>query len=190
MQPAASQLERQWQDLFGDPLLSPETLKRHSKDSTGKPTASHLRSVLWRIWLAQLPLPVGQNNNNNTLSFPPAWRHWVSSERANYASLATQHLSKPDTSSSSSQPDCNKKKMQSVAPHVDPLSQEAGNPWQKYYEGQQLRSVIMQDVERTFPDRPFFRQEHIQVMLANILQVCFFFTAAFYRVLCLNSVAA
>ncbi|KIM49172.1 hypothetical protein M413DRAFT_438340 [Hebeloma cylindrosporum] len=52
---------------------------------------------------------------------------------------------------------------------VNPLSLHNENPWNEWFAGVELRKLISQDVERTFPDIPFFRESDVQTELTNIL---------------------
>ncbi|KAF8902090.1 rab-GTPase-TBC domain-containing protein [Gymnopilus junonius] len=52
---------------------------------------------------------------------------------------------------------------------INPLSLHNENPWNEWFAGVELRKVIFQDVERTFPDIPFFRESNVQAELTNIL---------------------
>ncbi|XP_063230326.1 TBC1 domain family member 5 isoform X2 [Bacillus rossius redtenbacheri] len=51
----------------------------------------------------------------------------------------------------------------------DPLSQRAESVWHQHFCDKELRSVIRQDVVRTFPGVDFFRKESIQEAMVNIL---------------------
>lgn len=51
----------------------------------------------------------------------------------------------------------------------NPLSLHDENPWNEWFVGVELRKVIAQDVERTFPDITFFREADVQAQLTNIL---------------------
>lgn len=51
----------------------------------------------------------------------------------------------------------------------NPLSQEESSPWKRFFEDNQLQRVITQDVERTFPDKDFFRSEIVQSQMTDIL---------------------
>lgn len=51
----------------------------------------------------------------------------------------------------------------------NPLSLDDSNPWKTYYATLETRRVILQDVERTFPDIGLFRQTRVQQSLTNIL---------------------
>ncbi|KAI8984111.1 hypothetical protein BDF20DRAFT_857996 [Mycotypha africana] len=51
----------------------------------------------------------------------------------------------------------------------NPLSLNDHNPWQQYFADTEMRRIIQQDVERTFPDIDFFRQQTVQQHLTDIL---------------------
>ncbi|KAI8327168.1 rab-GTPase-TBC domain-containing protein [Choanephora cucurbitarum] len=51
----------------------------------------------------------------------------------------------------------------------NPLALNDNNPWQQYFADSEIRKIIRQDVERTFPDIEFFRQEDAQQRLTDIL---------------------
>ncbi|KAJ3104106.1 hypothetical protein HDU97_009555 [Phlyctochytrium planicorne] len=53
----------------------------------------------------------------------------------------------------------------------NPLSLAEESPWSQYFKDTELEKIIRQDVERTMPDQPFFRQEQVQDVLTNILFV-------------------
>jgi hypothetical protein len=53
----------------------------------------------------------------------------------------------------------------------DPLSLDANSTWNQSFRDQDLRRLIGQDVKRTFPDIPYFRQHDVQSHLLNILFV-------------------
>ncbi|KAF8959037.1 rab-GTPase-TBC domain-containing protein [Flammula alnicola] len=52
---------------------------------------------------------------------------------------------------------------------INPLSLHNENPWNEWFAGIELRKVISQDVERTFPEISFFRESDVQIELTNIL---------------------
>ena len=43
------------------------------------------------------------------------------------------------------------------------------NPWQQYFQDQEIRATIEQDVVRTYPELEFFQSPEIQQDLTNIL---------------------
>ncbi|KAG9318763.1 hypothetical protein JVU11DRAFT_862 [Chiua virens] len=51
----------------------------------------------------------------------------------------------------------------------NPLSLHDENPWKAWFAAVDLRKTIQQDVERTFPDMGYFRNEDIQHQLTNVL---------------------
>lgn len=53
----------------------------------------------------------------------------------------------------------------------DPLSQSSDSPWQRRFDDQELRQVIMQDITRTFPDEPVFRGSVMQGRMLAVLFV-------------------
>ncbi|GJE98099.1 RabGAP/TBC protein [Phanerochaete sordida] len=53
----------------------------------------------------------------------------------------------------------------------NPLSLHNENPWTAWFAAMELRKTILQDVERTFPDIEYFRDQEVQTQLTNILFV-------------------
>lgn len=51
----------------------------------------------------------------------------------------------------------------------NPLSLDDSNPWKTYYSTLETRRIILQDVERSFPDLDMFRLTSVQQSLTNIL---------------------
>jgi len=51
----------------------------------------------------------------------------------------------------------------------NPLSLHDENPWREWFAAVDLRKTILQDVERTFPDIGYFRDDDVQQQLTNIL---------------------
>ncbi|KAI0225424.1 hypothetical protein L0F63_001452 [Massospora cicadina] len=54
---------------------------------------------------------------------------------------------------------------------VNPLAPDSDNPWTQYFRDGELRKVIVQDVERTFPDLDLFRDTAIQTLMTDVLFV-------------------
>ncbi|KAJ2046234.1 hypothetical protein H4S04_005161, partial [Coemansia sp. S16] len=54
---------------------------------------------------------------------------------------------------------------------MNPLSLDEDSPWYQYHQDQELRTTIMQDVARTFPEEAYFRETRVQKLLADILFV-------------------
>ncbi|KAF8136682.1 RabGAP TBC [Boletus edulis] len=51
----------------------------------------------------------------------------------------------------------------------NPLSLHDENPWRAWFAAVDLRKTIQQDVERTFPDMGYFRNQDVQHQLTNVL---------------------
>ncbi|VTJ71399.1 Hypothetical predicted protein, partial [Marmota monax] len=51
----------------------------------------------------------------------------------------------------------------------NPLSQDEGSLWNKFFQDKELRSMIEQDVRRTFPEMQFFQQENVRKILTDVL---------------------
>ncbi|RKO95915.1 RabGAP/TBC, partial [Caulochytrium protostelioides] len=52
-----------------------------------------------------------------------------------------------------------------------PLSLASDSPWTQYHEDAALRQTIRMDVERSFPESAFFRDEAVQAAMTTILLV-------------------
>ncbi|KAG8442941.1 hypothetical protein GDO86_011669 [Hymenochirus boettgeri] len=51
----------------------------------------------------------------------------------------------------------------------NPLSQDEGSLWNKFFQDKELRAMVEQDVKRTFPEMQFFQQESVRKLLTDIL---------------------
>ncbi|XP_032745210.1 TBC1 domain family member 5 [Rattus rattus] len=51
----------------------------------------------------------------------------------------------------------------------NPLSQDEGSLWNKFFQDKELQSMIEQDVKRTFPEMQFFQQENVRKILTDVL---------------------
>ncbi|KIM28970.1 hypothetical protein M408DRAFT_8402 [Serendipita vermifera MAFF 305830] len=51
----------------------------------------------------------------------------------------------------------------------NPLSLDEENPWKTWFESVELRKTILQDVQRTFPELPYFREPQVQSDMTNVL---------------------
>ncbi|XP_048464010.1 TBC1 domain family member 5 [Rhincodon typus] len=51
----------------------------------------------------------------------------------------------------------------------NPLSQDEGSLWNKFFQDKELRAMIHQDVTRTFPEMQYFQQESVRQILTDIL---------------------
>lgn len=51
----------------------------------------------------------------------------------------------------------------------NPLSLEQESPWSKYFQDIELQKIILQDVERAFPEQALFRKSSIKQIMCDIL---------------------
>uniref|UniRef100_A0A8B9QUC3 TBC1 domain family member 5 n=1 Tax=Anas platyrhynchos TaxID=8839 RepID=A0A8B9QUC3_ANAPL len=51
----------------------------------------------------------------------------------------------------------------------NPLSQDEGSLWNKFFQDKELRAMIEQDVTRTFPEMQYFQQENVRKILTDVL---------------------
>jgi TBC1 domain family member 5 len=51
----------------------------------------------------------------------------------------------------------------------NPLSLDSSNPWHAYFSALESQNTIRQDVERTFPEIPYFRSPTVQNEMTHIL---------------------
>uniref|UniRef100_A0A6B2L1V4 Rab-GAP TBC domain-containing protein n=1 Tax=Arcella intermedia TaxID=1963864 RepID=A0A6B2L1V4_9EUKA len=107
-----------------------------------------LRIVSWKMFLG-------------LLSTPPRAEEWikeVNSQRKKYKELKSKY----SQSSLDDEED----------PNINnPLSLDTSSPWSKFFEDEQLRKTISQDVERTYPEYDYFQQNWVKEMMMGILFV-------------------
>ncbi|TKY85843.1 hypothetical protein EX895_005384 [Sporisorium graminicola] len=170
-----------WASLFrGSTSSSSEALR--SRGTEGKIARDGDASLRWLQWKLLL--------TDHLSTIPSSWEAVLNSEREAYNELRCRLLRAPDgnyppevgfdgthttidtpASSSSSG---------SIASHTsrdvvhdlsvnNPLSLDDSNPWRTYYSTLEIRRIILQDVERTFPDLEVFRHTRVQQSLTNIL---------------------
>ncbi|KAF9559134.1 RabGAP/TBC [Agrocybe pediades] len=127
------------------------------------------RSLAWKLFLTkeeplQSPLELR----------PSALLESVRESRRSYSSLLEEKSrapdAKPHTKGGTPQPSKpNRTEKPGNLDLINPLSLHDENPWNEWFAGVELRKVIYQDVERTFPDIAFFRENEVQTELTNIL---------------------
>eukprot|EP00731_Ephydatia_muelleri_P014079 Em0007g1389a len=105
-----------------------------------------IRSVCWKLFLGCIPEQHDQ------------WKEASEKNRRLYDDLMKQHIRDPHNLSLSLDVAVN-----------NPLSQDSDSPWHKYFMDGELKQSINQDITRTFPDVPFFRQQDIQDTMLQIL---------------------
>lgn len=132
--------EEEWAQLYRRD--DPELGELRRRAILGNLRASHFRSVCWRSLLAVLSPDTSQ------------WLSQLRQQRQHYARVLKELSLDPWDRSQ---------------PEDNPLSQKAESIWHQYFCDKELRSLIRQDVVRTFPGVDFFRKEMIQNAMVNIL---------------------
>lgn len=126
--------------------LSDDVLARVA--ASGSLRSSSCRSAVWRLVLRCLPYETSD------------WEINLSRSRNNYRILKDTHLIDPHDTKFSQDPDLN-----------NPLAPVEHNPWNTFFEDNDLRDIIGKDVSRTFPEIEFFQNASIRQMMADILLV-------------------
>ncbi|KAI9477848.1 MAG: rab-GTPase-TBC domain-containing protein [Benjaminiella poitrasii] len=139
-----------WDVIFNDPNLSLNSLRHRA--IAGTVCQNGLRSVCWKIFLGYLP----------TLEVS-TWPSIQYDKRQHYQDLKRKYIEEPAEKMKKSE------NAQEDLLDNNPLALNDNNPWQQYFADSEIRKVIRQDVERTFPDIEFFRDEKVQQSLSDIL---------------------
>ncbi|RHZ49558.1 hypothetical protein Glove_519g19 [Diversispora epigaea] len=156
------EIKSKWDVIFKDPLLSLTSLR--DKGVRGNVCSFSLRSVCWKLYLSYLP----------SLDIS-TWTLTLHKERQHYADLRQKYITSPvsETENDNTSNDLSVN---------NPLSLDQANPWQEYFKDTELRKIIRQDVERTFPDNEYFRNPEAQNRLLDILFIyCKMNTDVSYR---------
>nr|XP_048310885.1 TBC1 domain family member 5 isoform X2 [Myodes glareolus] len=134
---------KEWEELFVNKNYL-ATIRQ--KGINGQLRSSRFRSICWKLFLCVLP----QDKS-----------HWISrikELRAWYSSIKEIHITNP-----------RKAVGQQDLMINNPLSQDEGSLWNKFFQDKELRSMIEQDVKRTFPEMQFFQQENVRKILTDVL---------------------
>uniref|UniRef100_A0A915PCB7 Rab-GAP TBC domain-containing protein n=1 Tax=Setaria digitata TaxID=48799 RepID=A0A915PCB7_9BILA len=133
----------EWKEFFGKRV----DLERIEKSClSGRLRGSHVRSIIWRILLRCLPLQREE------------WCTILLRTRNSYNKLKSQLVTNPREQTSCLDPNVS-----------NPLSLGEENPWQQYFTDCKLRGCINRDVERTFPELEYFKNENIRTIMSDIL---------------------
>eukprot|EP00727_Mastigamoeba_balamuthi_P012011 m51a1_g7432 hypothetical protein (523) ;mRNA; f:44502-46839 len=136
----------EWRQLFGgSEFLKPLRERALKRGLRG----SHLRSVAWRVFLEVLPPYISTAE----------WPQRIAQLRSDYDALCAKHFVDP------------KEEMKKQDEVIDPLSQSADSPWNKFFQNNELQKEIMRDIERTYPEHEFFQEQQHQDALKRVLFV-------------------
>ncbi|KAK9448246.1 uncharacterized protein V1518DRAFT_384941 [Limtongia smithiae] len=164
-----------WRQLVAGPHTSLTALKAAVINGSSVCDAT-LRSVCWKLFLLMPDL------------HPDTWGDVLAAERKSYAQLKQKYITMrigaaaAAAAASAAENNENNDPLDAepaVAEEgsgedlniVNPLSQDESNPWKSYWKDEDLRKDILQDIERTFPDIDYFRDEAVQHIMLDILFV-------------------
>lgn len=134
---------KEWEELFvNNNYLA--TIRQ--KGINGQLRSSRFRSICWKLFLCVLPQDKSQ------------WISRIKELRAWYSSVKETHITNP-----------RKVVGQQDLMINNPLSQDEGSLWNKFFQDKELRTMIEQDVRRTFPEMQFFQQENVRKILTDVL---------------------
>lgn len=134
---------KEWDDLF----LSSNYLARiRQAGINGRLRSSRFRSVCWKLYLEALPEDKDQ------------WINKTKELRAQYEKIKETHITNPRKAAGQQDLVVN-----------NPLSQDEGSLWNKFFQDKELKGMIKQDVLRTFPEIHYFQAEDVRTKLTDIL---------------------
>ncbi|XP_067360504.1 TBC1 domain family member 5 isoform X2 [Channa argus] len=134
---------KEWDDLF---LNSNYLARIRQAGINGRLRSSRFRSVCWKLYLEVLPEDEGQ------------WINKTKELRAQYEKIKEMHITNP-----------RKHAGQQDLVVNNPLSQDEGSLWNKFFQDKELKGMIKQDVLRTFPEICYFQDEDVRAKLTDIL---------------------
>eukprot|EP00062_Callorhinchus_milii_P012556 gi/632959718/ref/XP_007895783.1/ PREDICTED: TBC1 domain family member 5 isoform X2 [Callorhinchus milii] len=134
---------KEWEDLFGHGNYY---ARIKQKGINGQLRSSRFRSVCWKLFLDALPEDKKQ------------WLNKTAELRAHYEQIKETHITNPRKAAGQQDLVVN-----------NPLSQDEGSLWNKFFQDKELRAMIQQDVTRTFPEMQYFQQESVRQILTDIL---------------------
>uniref|UniRef100_A0A8L0DVB1 TBC1 domain family member 5 n=1 Tax=Oncorhynchus mykiss TaxID=8022 RepID=A0A8L0DVB1_ONCMY len=132
-----------WDDLF---LNSNYLARIRQAGISGRLRSSRFRSVCWKLYLEVLPEDKSQ------------WLNKTKELRAQYEKIKETHITNPRKAAGQQDLVVN-----------NPLSQDEGSLWNKFFQDKELRGMIKQDVMRTFPEMRYFQDEAVRTKLTDIL---------------------
>uniref|UniRef100_A0AAQ5XH63 Rab-GAP TBC domain-containing protein n=1 Tax=Amphiprion ocellaris TaxID=80972 RepID=A0AAQ5XH63_AMPOC len=124
---------KEWDDLF---LNSNYLARIRQAGINGRLRSSRFRSVCWKLYLEALPEDRGQ------------WINKTKELRAQYEKIKETHITNPRKAAGQQDLVVN-----------NPLSQDEGSLWNKFFQDKELKGMIKQDVLRTRWVRLLFGRE-------------------------------
>ncbi|KAJ2742297.1 hypothetical protein GGI20_004584 [Coemansia sp. BCRC 34301] len=152
-------IRKDWSDLKRRALMSPVHLRALTFSTTQSEGQLPLLSLRWRLYLGVLAI---EHFGEEDEDCQRAWVVAAAKERSNYETLRRQFVVNPGALCEEEAVDWKR---------MNPLSLDEDSPWFQYHQDQELRTTIMQDVARTFPEEEYFREARVQRLLADILFV-------------------
>uniref|UniRef100_A0A673LST1 TBC1 domain family member 5 n=1 Tax=Sinocyclocheilus rhinocerous TaxID=307959 RepID=A0A673LST1_9TELE len=135
--------EKEWDDLFQN---SNYLARIRQAGINGRLRSSRFRSVCWKLYLDVLSEDKTQ------------WISRTKEHRAQYEKIKETHITNPRKAAGQHDLVVN-----------NPLSQDEGSLWNKFFQDKELRGMIKQDVLRTFPEMLYFQEEDVRTKLTDIL---------------------
>jgi TBC1 domain family protein 5 len=115
---------------------------------TGQLGSLHNRFIIWRIFLNIFPETGSMED----------WLISLRKYRKNYENLKNSLNS------------LNSVEAKNMDPSIfNPLSQASENPWNEFYQDNELKQTIRNDVDRTFQERALFQKEETKAVLLQVL---------------------
>ncbi|XP_026145745.1 TBC1 domain family member 5 isoform X3 [Carassius auratus] len=134
---------KEWDSLFQN---SNYLAQIRQAGINGQLRSSRFRSVCWKLYLDVLP-------EDKT-----RWISRTKEHRAQYEKIKETHITNPRKAAGQQDLVVN-----------NPLSQDEGSLWNKFFQDKELRAMIKQDVLRTFPEMLYFQEEDVRTKLTDIL---------------------
>lgn len=134
---------REWDELF---VNSNYLARIRQSGVSGRLRSSRFRSVCWKLYLEVLPEDKSQ------------WINKSRELRAQYEKIKETHITNPRKAAGQQDLVVN-----------NPLSQDEGSLWNKFFQDKELKGMIKQDVLRTFPEIRYFQDEDVRTKLTDIL---------------------
>ncbi|XP_053087408.1 TBC1 domain family member 5 isoform X2 [Pangasianodon hypophthalmus] len=134
---------KEWDDLFQN---SNYLARIRQAGINGQLRSSRFRSICWKLYLEILPEDKSQ------------WIKKTKELRDKYEQIKERHITNPRKAAGQQDLVVN-----------NPLSQDEGSLWNKFFQDKELRGMIKQDVLRTFPEMRFFQEDDVRTKLTDIL---------------------